>query len=296
MPQVCGLPRPNPIRDRSTTRRHLDRRPPHRTRPNRHAALHRRLVRSHSRELSSWSRSHPRAGRAQTPCPRNASLMRHAPSAQAQIDVGRQDDVRIVGGCGGVSNPARCSGCQRHVKTDPLSAGGFQGWSQHFRESGGRVVIVSSGQEGAGASPAVGQTSEVHGASRTRAEHRRRRPRGRRVTHRGKELGERLQDVPLRSGGGVRGRRWIGSRCARSAPGSCPRTSGSRSPICTAPAWACVRSLAGSAGRRRRSHASCAATRARRRAIARSRRTAGRPLGGPVTIAVGSTPTSSCDR
>jgi hypothetical protein len=24
-------------------------------------------------------------------------------------------------------------------------AGGFQGWSQHFRDSGGHVVIISSG-------------------------------------------------------------------------------------------------------------------------------------------------------
>ena len=48
-----------------------------------------------------------------------------------------------------------------------LRRGGFQGWSQHFGDSGGRVVIVSSGQEGAGTSSAVGQTSSVHGASRT---------------------------------------------------------------------------------------------------------------------------------
>ncbi len=38
-------------------------------------------------------------------------------------------------------------------------------------DSGGHVVIVSSCQERAGASPAVGQTSKVRGAARARVEH-----------------------------------------------------------------------------------------------------------------------------
>lgn len=70
--------------------------------------------------------------------------------------------------------------------------------------SGGCVDIVSSGEEGAGAPSAIGQTSAVHGVAGSRVERARRGPRSRCLSVSGDELDTWLQDLPQRHRGRVR--------------------------------------------------------------------------------------------
>lgn len=70
--------------------------------------------------------------------------------------------------------------------------------------SGGCVDIVVSGEEGAGASSAVGQASAVHGVAGSRVERARRGPRSRCISVGRDELNTPLQDLPQRRRGRVR--------------------------------------------------------------------------------------------
>lgn len=65
-------------------------------------------------------------------------------------------------------------------------------------DSGGCVDIVASGEEGAGASSAVGQAPAVHGLAGSGVECARRGSRSRCVPFSGNELGAWLQDLPQR--------------------------------------------------------------------------------------------------
>ena len=87
--------------------------------------------------------------------------------------------------------------------------------------------------------------------------------------------------------------RWSGWPCARSACGTCRRTSGSRSLTCGTRAWVSGRSPISWAGRRRRSRVSCAAT-PQPAATGRSRLTAARPRAGSAAAGGGSRPAASC--
>lgn len=71
-------------------------------------------------------------------------------------------------------------------------------------DSGGCVGIVGSGEEGAGAASAIGQTSAIHGVAGQRVEHPCRSPGGRCVPVCGDELDQRLQGVPQRRRSQVR--------------------------------------------------------------------------------------------
>ena len=113
---------------------------------------------------------------------------------------------------------------------------------------GGRVVVVSSCEEGAGAASAVGQASAVHGAcasggGASGAPPVRSACRGPRPTT--GRVATRSTDAVSWSGSCLRSN---GSPCARSARGSCPRTSGSRSPTCATPGLS-VREIARRLGR-----------------------------------------------
>jgi len=68
--------------------------------------------------------------------------------------------------------------------------------------SGGCVGIVSSGEEGAGASSAVGQASAFRGAAGSRVERSRRGPRSRGISHLRSKLVARIQDLSQRRHGG----------------------------------------------------------------------------------------------
>jgi len=81
-----------------------------------------------------------------------------------------------------------------------FTLGGFYRRSQHFLDSGGCVVVLSSCEDGAGAASAVGQASAVHGTTRTRMEHPRRGSLGRSFPYHGEQLVTRLPDLPPRSG------------------------------------------------------------------------------------------------
>lgn len=70
--------------------------------------------------------------------------------------------------------------------------------------SGGCVGIVASGEERAGASSAIGQTSAVHGVAGARVEYSCRGPRSRCLAIVGDELDTRLQDVSQRCRGRLR--------------------------------------------------------------------------------------------
>lgn len=65
-------------------------------------------------------------------------------------------------------------------------------------DSGGCVDIIASGQEGAGASTAIGQASTVHGVAGSRVERARRGPRSRRLPVSSNELGTWVHDLPQR--------------------------------------------------------------------------------------------------
>src|SRR5882757_1189679 len=95
--------------------------------------------------------------------------------------------------------------CRRRLKDNPVSTGWFLGAVATLSlGSGGCVDIVASGEEGAGASSAVGQGSVVHGAAGSGVECACGGPRGRCVAVFGGELVAWAQGVSQRCGGGVR--------------------------------------------------------------------------------------------
>jgi hypothetical protein len=145
---------------------------------------------------------------------------------------GRQCEVRGVCGLEVLRPTARIlrrasRGCRQQLKADQEAARWFLLTVATLRPGlGGCVVFVSSCEEGAGSSAAVGQAPTVHGVAWSWVEHCGRRARGRYLEDHEEQLVPRLPTARARSSGSSL--HLTGSRIGRSARGSCRKRGSDR--------------------------------------------------------------------